>query len=49
MKQFSILICLCMECNWLWEILGSNLAEEEQCPECKTFNVKRYVKKETPK
>ena len=49
MKKATILNAFCLDCYWLWQVIGVNLSREEQCPECKSFNVKTFIKLNNPK
>jgi len=44
MKKFTIINCICLECRWIWQVLGVRLDREQQCPECKSYDVKTYLK-----
>ncbi len=34
-----------MSCKWTWEVLGVSIEREQNCPECKSFDVFTYQKK----
>jgi hypothetical protein len=39
MKKFMLLMCFCIDCKWDWKVLGVDVDREQNCPECKSFNV----------
>ncbi len=47
MKKFTLLNCICLSCYWIWEVLGSGIDREQECPECKSFDVKSFKKQTT--
>ena len=46
MKKFTLLNCFCLNCHWVWEVLGVDVDREQECPECKSFDVKTFIKKD---
>tara|TARA_R110002020_G_scaffold221997_3_gene430317 strand:- start:2627 stop:2767 length:141 start_codon:yes stop_codon:yes gene_type:complete len=45
MKKFKILNCFCLQCQWMWEVLAVQADREQECPECKSYDVKTFIKK----
>ena len=46
MKKFTLLTCLCLKCKWTWEVLSVKADREQNCPECKSFDVFTHRKGE---
>ena len=44
MKKYKVLNCVCMDCLWVWKVLETKPSVEQECPDCKSFNVKTYLK-----
>jgi len=45
MLRYKIMQCLCLNCNWFWEVISVKFdPNKEQCPECKSFSVKTALK-----
>ena len=45
MKKYLIMQCLCLGCNWFWEVVSTKFnTKKEQCPNCKGFSVKTALK-----
>ena len=39
-----VLNCFCLDCYWLWEVLGVKISRDQECPECKSYDVKTYIR-----
>tara|TARA_R100001594_G_scaffold46745_1_gene79800 strand:- start:1203 stop:1343 length:141 start_codon:yes stop_codon:yes gene_type:complete len=46
MRKYNILHCFCLNCFWAWEVLAVGADREQECPECKSYDVKTFIKKD---
>lgn len=44
LKKFTLINCICLTCHWIWEVLAVNVDREQECPECKSYDVKTFLK-----
>ena len=44
MNKFNLLKCICLYCKWTWEVLAVKADREQECPECKSFDTKSFLK-----
>ena len=44
MKDYVVLNCFCLSCHWTWEVLSTEAEREQECLECKSYNVKTFLK-----
>ena len=44
MEDFTFLKCFCLNCHWLWEVLAVDADRNQECPECKSFETRSYLK-----
>ena len=33
-----------MNCQWVWEVLAVEIDKDQECPECKSYDVKTFKK-----
>jgi len=45
MKKFSIVNCICLKCQWIWSVLSTDIDRDQECPECKSYDVRTFLKK----
>ncbi len=48
MNDYNVLRCFCMNCHWDWEVLAVDADREQECPECKSYDVKTFLKRLNP-
>jgi len=44
LKKFTLISCICLTCHWIWEVLAVDVDREQECPECKSYDVKTFLK-----
>ena len=44
MKEYTVLRCFCLKCHWTWEVLAVEAEREQECMECKSYDVKTFIK-----
>lgn len=45
MTEFNVLKCFCLKCHWHWEVLAVDASREQECPECKSYDTKTFLKR----
>jgi NAD-dependent SIR2 family protein deacetylase len=44
MNDFGFLKCICLKCHWVWEVLSIEPDRNQECPECKSFDTRSFLK-----
>lgn len=44
MKNVTLLRCFCLSCHWSWQVLAVDADREQECPECKSYDTKTFLK-----
>ena len=44
MGDVDLLKCICLKCHWTWEVLSVEPDRNQECPECKSFDTRSFLK-----
>lgn len=44
MDEVNLLKCVCLNCHWTWEVFSIEPDRNQECPECKSFDTRSFLK-----